>query len=89
MFLLHAASQPFSWLRACGLRCVAEALSSGLQDGQALAAVLETTYSQGGCGDAAACNEHESWPKAARCLLLNILKRCTCPHSITVISILN
>uniref|UniRef100_A0A383WAD7 Uncharacterized protein n=1 Tax=Tetradesmus obliquus TaxID=3088 RepID=A0A383WAD7_TETOB len=40
------ASLPFSWLRACGLRAVAEALSTGLQDGAALAAVLEATYSQ-------------------------------------------
>ncbi|WIA34442.1 hypothetical protein OEZ86_012776 [Tetradesmus obliquus] len=40
------ASLPFSWLRACGLRAVAEALSAGLQDGPALAAVLEATYSQ-------------------------------------------
>lgn len=45
--LPHTASQPFSWIRAAGLRSIAAALSLGLEDGQALTAVLEATYSQG------------------------------------------
>lgn len=44
---MNAANLPFTWLRACGLRSIDVVLSMGLEDGQALAAVLEATYSQG------------------------------------------
>jgi len=47
VFLHVAASLPFTWLRAAGLRRIAAALLSGLGDPQALAATLEATYSQG------------------------------------------
>lgn len=44
---MHTASQAFTWIRAAGLRSVSAALLAGLADAQALAAVLEATYSQG------------------------------------------
>lgn len=43
----QTASQPFTWIRAAGLNSIAAALSVGLENGQALTAVLEATYSQG------------------------------------------
>jgi hypothetical protein len=58
-----AASQPFSWIRAAGLRSIAAALSAGLEDAQALTTVLEATYSQ---GDPAKHALHIHWASSVR-----------------------
>ncbi len=42
-----AAGQPFTWLRAHGLRRVSDAINAGLEDAPALATALDATHSQG------------------------------------------
>lgn len=65
VLLSLAASQPFSWIRAAGLRSIAAALSAGLEDGQALTTVLEATYSQ---GDPATHALHTHWASSVDAL---------------------
>jgi hypothetical protein len=90
VLLSLAASQPFSWIRAAGLRSIAAALSAGLEDGQALTTVLEATYSQ---GDPATHALHSHWASSVNALfeqeatacvthdgLVSMHSHCVCSH---------
>ncbi|KAF6256366.1 hypothetical protein COO60DRAFT_1640786 [Scenedesmus sp. NREL 46B-D3] len=78
---MAVASQPFSWLRACGLRCVAAALSAGLQDGRALAAVLEASYSQAAAGSSSGSSSSSWLSNAEQCALLECVGRYPAGHA--------
>jgi hypothetical protein len=77
-----AASQPFTWIRAAGLRSIAEALSAGLEDGQALASVLEAVYSQGEWCLSTTCSLESFWSSVVVRLIVHaIIDGCTAAHS--------